>query len=611
MFSTRSVSHLLLISALATAPVSAHGPGHDKGLTSSSNSRNVEAAPEGKFFPAHLLAAVCGLHEHHHGTYSNVAFERRVELVKLAQEQKPMSDDNPPLYDNLGQYSYPITTRNRMAQRYFDQGLRLTYAFNHFEAWRAFRMAQRLDPKCAMCYWGEAYVLGPNINAPMEPAAIAPAIAAIKKASALADGANKHEQALITALTRRYSADPDADQTRLNKAYADAMSQVAARFPADVDIVTLYADALMNLSPWDYWKTDRRTPKPAVEPVVDTLERALAKAPDHPYAIHLYIHAVEASSTPERAEPYADRLAAQIPGAGHIVHMPFHIYFRTGRFRDAIESNRAAVAADEAYLAQAQVSDLYAYGYYPHNVHSLLESARMAGDGKTALKAAQKLPQIMSDEVAAAVPWVQLIKAAPYFAHAQFSEPKVTLSVSDPGDRFPYIKAMWHYARGVAQAARGDTSAALREQAAITAIQKNTNFDAMVAGGVPVSDLLRLARHVVAARIAQAQGNYDQAIRKFEQAVSLQNALPYMEPPFWYYPVSQSLGSVLLQAGKSVQAEEIFRQSLKEFPNNGWALYGLMRAQKAQGDAASAARTQKRFEVAWIGDESELKLDSL
>ncbi|HEX2244466.1 MAG TPA: tetratricopeptide repeat protein, partial [Gammaproteobacteria bacterium] len=429
--------------------------------------------------------------------------------------------------------------------------------------------------------------------------------------SALADGANKREQALITALTRRYSADPDADQARLNKAYADAMSQVATRFAEDVDIVALYADALMNLSPWDYWKTDRRTPKPAVAPVVDTLERALAKAPDHPYAIHLYIHAVEASSTPERAEPYADRLAAQIPGAGHIVHMPFLIYFRTGRFLDAIESNRAAVAADEAYLAQAQVSDLYAYGYYPHNVHSLLESARMAGDGKTALKAAQKLPQIMSDEVAAAVPWVQLIKAAPYFAHAQFSEPKVTLSVSDPGDRFPYIKAMWHYARGIAWASRGNVKAARVEAEAIATIGENTDFSGMIAGGVPVPDLLKLARHVITARIAQAQDSYKEAVSEFKQAVHLQDALPYLEPPYWYYPVRQSLGAMLIKAGKPQEAERIFRRALEEFPNNGWALYGLMRAQKAQGNAASAARTQKRFKEAWLEDKTELKLDSL
>jgi hypothetical protein len=221
------------------------------------------------------------------------------------------------------------------------------------------------------------------------------------------------------------------------------MTEVAARFPNDVDIATLYADALMNLFPCDYWKTDRRTPKSAVAPIVDTLEGALAKAPNHPYAIHLYIHAVEASATHECAEVFADRLGEQIPDVGHMVHMPFHIYFRTGRFGDAIDVNRDAVAADEAYLAQAPVNDIYPYGYYPHNVHSLLESARMAGDGKTAIEAAEKLSKATSDEMAAVVPWVQLIKAAPYFTYAQFSNPGVTLSVPDPGNRFPYVKAMW------------------------------------------------------------------------------------------------------------------------------------------------------------------------
>jgi tetratricopeptide (TPR) repeat protein len=605
-------TNLLLISTLCAATALAHGPAHERPVPQLGAKYGAATAADEKYFPTHLLAAVCSLHEQHHGAHGNdAAFERRLELVKLARAQRPMFDEDPPLYDNLGDLSYPITTDNQMAQRYFDQGLRLAYAFNHVEAWRAFRKARELDPECAMCYWGEAYVLGPNINAPMEPAAIEPAVAAVEKAKAHAGGASEREQALIAALTKRYSAEPDADQASLNQAYADAMAGVTARFPEDVDIATMYADALMNLSPWDYWKTDRRTPKPAVAPVVETLERALAKAPDHPYAIHLYIHAVEASANPERAEPFADRLAAQIPGAGHIVHMPFHIYFRTGRFRDAIETNRAAVAADEAYLAQAQVSDLYAYGYYPHNVHSLLESARMAGDAKSAIEAAEKLPRIMSDEVAAAVPWVQLIKAAPYFAHAQFSDPKVMLYVPNPGDRFPYIKAMWHYARGVAQAIDGDLKAAADEATAIAAIEKNTDFTDLIAGGVPAPDLLRLARHVVAGRIAQAQEDYDQAVTAFQKAVAIQDALPYLEPPFWYYPVSQSLGSALLQAGKPAQAEEVFRQSLEQVPNNGWALYGLMQAQKAQGDADAAARTQKRLATAWIGDRTVLDLARL
>jgi tetratricopeptide (TPR) repeat protein len=606
-------NHLLLILVLTTTPVCAHGPGHNQSLVPSYSSRNAELEVDDKFFPAHLLAAVCGLHEHHHGIHDNAAFERRVELVKLAQAQGGMFNGDPPLYDNLGDYSYRITTDNRLAQRYFDQGLRLTYAFNHVEAWRAFRTAQKLDPECAMCYWGEAYALGPNINAPAEPTAVEHAVAAIERAQARADNASAREQALIGALKERYSMQQGADQALLNEAYAKAMAEVAARFPHDVDIASIYADALMNLSPWNYWKEDGRTLRPPVSNLVDILERALEKDPQHPYAIHLYIHAMEASKTPESAESYADRLGAQIPGAGHLVHMPFHIYFRVGRFDDAIAVNRQAVKVDEVYLAQAgmKAGEMYTYGYYPHNVHSLLESARMAGDAETVLAAAHKLSQIMSDEVAANVARVQIIKAAPYFAHAQFSDPKITLHVPDPGDRFPYIKAMWHYARGAAWASHGNVKAARGEAKAIATIKEKTDFSEMIASGVPAPDLLRLARHIIAARIAQAQGDYNAAVTALQKAVAIQVTLPYMEPPYWYYPVSQSLGSALLQAGKPAQAEEIFRQSLKQVPNNGWVLYGLMQAQKAQGDTASAARIQKRYEATWIGGKTELELADL
>ncbi|MDN5872543.1 MAG: tetratricopeptide repeat protein, partial [Nitrococcus sp.] len=563
------------------------------------------------FVPTYLLAGVCSMH----GRHDKAAFERRVELIHLARAQTQPAEvktHRPPLYDNLGTLHYPITTNSAQAQRYFDQGLRLAYAFNHFEAWRAFREAQRLDPGCAMCYWGEAWVLGPNINAPMESAAVAPAIAAVKKAQSRMSGASARERSLITALAERYSAAPDAEQAVLNQAFADAMAKVAKRFPKDVDIAAMYADALMNLAPWTYWEPDGRTLQPPVKDLVATLERALSKAPNHPYAIHLYIHAMEASATPARAEAHADRLGEQMPGAGHLVHMPFHIYFNIGRFQDAVAVNRAAIAADEAYLAQAPAANaLYAYGYYPHNVHSLLESARMAGDAKTTLETAGKLPGIMSPEMAEAAAWVQLMYAAPYFAHAQFSDPAVTLNLPDPGERFPYVRAMWHYARGVAQAARGDVRAAKDEVAAIAHLEDTADFDALIQGGVPAPDLLSLARHVINGRIAQAQGNYPKAIAAFGHAAALQDNLPYMEPPLWYYPVRQSLGAAYLQAGQPKKAEQAFRASLEKTPNNGWALFGLMRAQQAQGETSAAAQTQTRLAKLWLGDESILVLDRL
>src|SRR6516164_5295397 len=298
------------------------------------------------------------------------------------------ADSDPPIWDGLGSLSYKVTTSSAAAQVYFDQGLRLTYAFNHEEAQRAFRKAQKLDPDCAMCFWGEALVLGPIINMPMVEEAVAPAFAAMQKARALAAKASAREQALITALSARYVEDAKADRTQLDAAYAAAMANVAAQFPQDNEIGVLYAESVMNLSPWDYWQPGGREPNPQSGPIVPTLERVLARDPDHPGAVHYYIHAVEASDRPKRAEPYADRLRGAVPGAGHLVHMPSHIYYRIGRYLDALGDNKTAVAVDETYLAANEVPmGVYRLGYYPHNVHFVMASALMAGDyrgGETA-----------------------------------------------------------------------------------------------------------------------------------------------------------------------------------------------------------------------------------
>src|SRR3954466_2037168 len=270
---------------------------------------------------------------------------------------------SPPLFGNLGQHTWAITTQKPEAQAFFDQGLRLAYGFNHAQARRAFRQAQRLDPTCAMCSWGEAYVLGPNINVPMEASANAPALAALERAQALAAHASDKEQALIAALAKRYSADPRADRAALDKAWADALGEVARRFPEDIEIAVLHAEAMMDTQPWDYWTDGGRQAKGRANEIVAELERALAKNPDHPGAIHLYIHAVEASDRPERAEAGADRLAALMPGAGHVVHMPSHIYYRVGRYRDALAANKAAVAVDEAYIDVHKPSGPYPLAY--------------------------------------------------------------------------------------------------------------------------------------------------------------------------------------------------------------------------------------------------------
>jgi tetratricopeptide (TPR) repeat protein len=520
-------------------------------------------------------------------------------------------DADVPLFEGLGSHSRPITMANPMAQRYFDQGLRLAYGFNHWEARRAFRAAQALDPDCSMCFWGEALVLGPNINAPMDEAAVAPALAALRKAQDLAGKASDKEQALIAALSKRYSADKQAERAALDAAYADAMQEVAARFPDDQDIATLYAEAVMDLSPWDYWAEGGKQPKGRTAELVATLERVLAANPEHAGAIHLYIHAVEASIDPRRAEPYADRLAAQKLTAGHLTHMPSHIYYRIGRYRDSLEVNKAAMVADEAYLARVKAEGLYPGAYYPHNIHFVLVSAQMAGDGETAIVAAEKLSKALSDEMARAVAWIQPVKAAPFFAHAQFSAPETVLALEAPPAEFPYVTAMWHYARGTAFAAMGDLDAARAEADAIAEIGRTADFTSLVAGGVPAGDVVEIARNVVLARVAQADGDLQTAIATFEAAAAIQKTLPYFEPPFWYYPVRQSLGAALLLAGDTERAEEVFRASLDAAPNNGWACFGLVEVYRRRGEASEAAALKERLDRSWAGDPALLDLKRL
>jgi tetratricopeptide (TPR) repeat protein len=518
---------------------------------------------------------------------------------------------NVPLWTNLGTISYPVTTASPEAQRYFDQGLRLAFGFNHAEARRAFRKAQQIDPTCAMCYWGEALVLGPNINAPMEASAAAPAMAAVTRAKELGTTARPHEQALIDALAQRYAADPAADRKTLDSAYADAMMDVAKRYPADTEIAVLTAEALMDLSPWDYWQAGGTEPKGHTAEIVRMLEGVMNRNPDHIGAIHYYIHMVEASDRPERAVPGADRLASFDLGAGHLVHMPSHIYYRVGRYLDSLEANRRAVATDEAYLNSIGTAGIYPGAYFPHNIHFLMASAQMAGDGPAAVTAAEKLQATVTEESARTVPWVQPIMAAPYFAHAQFSKPDAVMAVAAPSDEFPFVKAMWHYARGVAQAASGDVAGARREVDAITTLERTADFSGLESAGVPAATVLELSRHVVQARIAQAQGDRDTAIAEFTTAAELEGKLPYMEPPFWYYPVQQSLGAALLQAGRIDEAEQAFATSLTRSRNNGWALFGLMKVHEARGDREAAKEAEANLERAWAGDRRMLDLARL
>jgi tetratricopeptide (TPR) repeat protein len=545
-------------------------------------------------------------------------------LLRLAQTEVPraemsvatsgpaFADTEPPLWPDLGSITYKITTANERAQAYFDQGLRLAYAFNHGEAQRAFRMGQKLDPDCAMCFWGEALVLGPNINLPMPEDAIAPAYAAAQKAKALAANASARERALIGALAARYGSDPKADRAPFDAAYAAEMAKVATQFPDDDEITTLYAEAVMDLSPWDYWKPGGREPNPQSAPIVPTLERVLARNPNHPGAIHFYIHAVEASDRPKRAEPYADRLRGAIPGAGHLVHMPSHIYYRVGRYLDALSDNKTAVRVDEKYLADSNAPmGVYRLGYYPHNVHFVMASAQMAGDSQTVIAAATKLRELIPDEAARGIAMVQPVKAAPYFAHAQFSTPETILAVPDPGDAIPYVKAMWLYMRGIALAARHNFASAAAAADAIETLERTANFKLLKDSNIPAQQVLRIARTLILARVAQAKGDFRTAVVRFERAAALQDALPYTEPPYWYYPIRQSLAAALLQAGRYAEAERQFQRALSRAPSNGWSYYGLAEVHKSRGNTAAARKAEADLARTWIGDRRLLQISNL
>lgn len=538
-------------------------------------------------------------------------FKPGFQLAAAQQNKAAVTALGPSLRDDLGNLTFPITTRAPEAQRWFDQGLKLAFAFNHAEALRAFKQAQAKDPTCAMCYWGEAYALGPNINWPMAPEAVAPAFAAIAQALALKGTAGAREQKLIDAMSRRYAADPAADRPTLDQAYAEAMAPLAEGYADDDLVQVLFADALMNLQPWDYWQADKVTPKGRTAEQLAALERVLARNPDHAGAIHFYIHTVEASSTPERAEPFADRLGRQMAGAGHIVHMPAHIYYRVGRYLDSLNANIAAAKADEALFAEAPADGIYRYGYYPHNVHFVLVSAQMAGDGQNAIAAAEKLGGIMSDEVAKQVSWIEAIKQAPYFAHARFSPPETVLALPAPSDAFPYVQVSWRYARVLAQTARGDLAAAEEELQELAALSKRVDHEHLAKGLVPSEPVVAIAGKVAEARLARAKGDLDGAASLLREAALLEDGLPYMEPPWWPYPVRQSLGAVLLEAGQPEAASAEFQASLIRAPNNAYALYGLAAAREKLGDTAAAEAANSRFQQAWAGGETFPDLASM
>lgn len=532
-------------------------------------------------------------------------------LVASAFAAPASSAGSMPLYPDLAASPFPVSTRDAQARSYFSQGLLLNYGFNHAGAVRSFREAQRRDPGCAMCWWGEALALGPNINAPMDDRDRDAALAAMDKAMALRSGATPVERALIEAVAKRYSRDPGAERAALDAAYAEAMLDVARRFPADDDVAVLAAEAAMDTSPWNYWEGDGKTPVGRSGEAVRLIETVLGRNPGHVQANHLYIHLME-SNDPQRAEAAADRLAnPRAPSAAHLVHMPGHIFQRRGRHADSIRVNVAAARADEAYIQSTGDRGLVRYGYYPHNIHFIVTSAQMAGDMGTAIREAKRLRTVLDPETSARIAWIQAIDAAPFFAMAQFADAEAILAMPAPDARLAYPTAMRHYARGIAYAQRRDRKAFDAEMAALARLRSSDALNAMIEQGVPAPDLLTLAEQVARGRFAAALGRHDEAIAHYRTAAAIEARLPYQEPTYWYFPVNQALGGALYRARRYGDASAAFRAALAQAPNNGWALYGLSRSEAAQGRKLEAAAADKALAKAWLGDRRWLRMDRL
>jgi len=491
-----------------------------------------------------------------------------------------------------------VSTRVPEAQQYFDQGLRLVWAFNHDEATRAFTEAARLDPDCAMAWWGIALAAGPNYNDPGNPERDRRAYEALRNALALKRKVSAQERAYIEALAKRYTKEPPADRKALDVAYADAMREVMRRYPDDLDAATLFAESMMDLRPWDLWSHDG-DPRPGTEEIVATLESVLKRDPQHPGANHYYIHAVEASTHPERGVASADRLRGLVPGAGHLVHMPAHIYMRVGRYGDAVAANERAVAVDRAYIARAKPDGLYPMMYYPHNLDFLWSAASMEGRSRDTIRSARELAAVSSPDMARQMADAEPPLVAPFVALARFGRWNEILREPDFPEDLHYARAIRHYARGLAFTRLGRVRDASSEQAALDKEVQAIPPDRKFVQVLPAREIAMLAGTVLAGERAAARGQTDEAIRRLEDAVRKQDGLPYMEPPPWYYPVRQSLGAVLLKANRAAAAEAVYREDLRRNPENGWSLHGLAESLRAQGKSTEAAHVEQRLQKAW------------
>ncbi len=505
-----------------------------------------------------------------------------------------------PLFDNLGGFSKRVSTSDPLAQRYFNQGMMFVFGFNHKEAIRSFEAAAAIDPNLAMAWWGASFAYGPNINAPMEGEAVPPAIAALRKAQALLEHASPWERAYIEALSARYSDDPEKERATLDAAYADAMAKVAKQYPEDNDAAVLRADAVMNTMAWDYWLADRKTPKPATREVIATLERVLERQPDHPGANHALIHLVEAGPEPRRGLASADALKHYAPDAGHLVHMPSHIYMRTGLYHEAVLANERAAAADLAYIANCRAQGFYPGLYYPHNEHFLWWAFTFEGRRADANAKADEIIKLATSPMCGTP-----VLEKPRFTHlklltaVRFADWEQVLESEAPPAGEALDQVMWHWARATAFSARGDAGQAEAEAEAATRAAGSEGVKALDNPYLPAIQIAGIAAKLAEGRAAAARGDTEAALASYRAAVADEDAMPYMEPAFWFYPTRHTLGAALIAAERYAEAEEVFRADLTFWPDNAWSLHGLRVALEHQGKTAEMRETDEKFVAAW------------
>ncbi len=535
--------------------------------------------------------------------------------VELALGQ-PMQGDNlfegqhAPLFEGMGVHNFDISSTDELVNIYFNQAIALTYGFNHLEAARSYEQVAMLELNSAIAYWGQALVLGPNLNVAMEPSSVKPAYEAIQKAKSLKKYASEKERDLIDALAERYSDDETlSDRTTLDHAYADAMRKLIAKYPNDPNVRTLLAEALMVIHAWDFWQWNGH-PKEWTPEILEVLETGLKDYPRHTGLIHYYIHAVEASKTPGRALEYAKTMEDLVPGSGHLVHMPSHIYIRTGKYQEGVEANERAILVDNNYIAQCRQQGIYPLAYVPHNRHFLWAMATLQGNSKKAIMAAEHMASHINEE-SMRIPGLGTLQhywVTPLYAYVKFGKWDEILNTPKPADDLVYPLGVWHYAQGMAMIAQENIEAARKELSKLNKVREDIRLQDVTVWEINnATDVLTIASLSLEGEIFAASRNYDKAISILRKAASLEDNLNYNEPSDWHSPVRQTLGAVLLKAGKAKEAEKAYKEDLETFPENGWSLYGLYQSYVKQSKIEQAEAVKHRFEEAWKWADIDLE----